>query len=96
MVLGSISGHGASKIFSKYFCFVAASDRSVLTLTPPVMQATGQLSQYVTNSLSPLVDRLPTIAKSNERLVSSALFSKYQPIRSQECVWVKAVSASRA
>jgi hypothetical protein len=74
---------------------VVASDPSVLTLTPPVIQATGQPSQYVSTSLSsvesPLEVRLPIIAKSNELLVSSALFSNYQHIRSQECVWVKVV-----
>jgi len=69
---------------------VAASDHSVETLTPPVIQATGQPNQYVSTSLSsvesPLEVRLPIIAKSNELLVTSALFSKYQHIRSQERV----------
>lgn len=79
---------------------MAASYHSVVTLTPPVIKAAGQPSQYVGTSLSsfelPLEVRLPIIAKSNELLVSSALFSKYQHIRSQECVCVKAVFASRA
>ena len=100
MVLGSIPGHVASRIFSKYLCFVAARDHFVLTLTLPVIQATGQPSQYVITSLSSveslIVVRFPVTAKSNELLVNSAVFSKYHPIRSQECVWVKAVFASRA
>lgn len=65
-----------------------------------MVQPTGQPSQYVSTSLSfvesALAVRLPIIAKSNELLVSSALITKYQHRRSQECLWVKANFASRA
>lgn len=78
---------------------MAAIDHSVVTLTPPVIQATGQPSQYVSTSLSSVESalevRLPIIAKCDE-LVSSARFSKNRHIRSQECVWVKAVFSTRA
>lgn len=74
---------------------MAASDHSLVNLTPSVIYATGQLSQYISTSLSSfesqLEVRIPIIAKSNELLVNSALFSKCQHIRSQECVGVKAV-----